>query len=233
MLLRLDELLARVLSVVDLEDTFVLVVADHGETLGERFHRLDHGAQLFDEQIRIPMILAGPGVPAVRSPTYISIVDIAPTLGALLGLPVDPSHSGRDRSEFSLEASSPEDDDEHNEALVWSAARADEGRYRDRGYELLTLHRIFSVRSSAGWKLIRYPGREGPIFELYDLRNDPGEHNDLLAAEGGSPATEHSAEKERYARRLEDWNPHLDRPIDTIEVSDELEEQLRALGYLD
>jgi arylsulfatase A-like enzyme len=86
------------------------------------------------------------------------------------------------------------------------------------------MRRIFSVRSE-GWKLIAYPAREGEIFELYDLRADPGETCDV--------ASENRAKTRELLRALDAWNGDRSRPIATVGISDELHEQLRSLGYLD
>jgi|AMFO01.1.fsa_nt_gi Arylsulfatase A and related enzymes len=69
-----------------LEDTVVVLTADHGESLGERGVWF-HDSALTDEQLRVPLAVAGPGVPAgVRQPAPVSLLGLAPTLCALLGV---------------------------------------------------------------------------------------------------------------------------------------------------
>ena len=64
----------------------VLVVGDHGEAFGEHGFKL-HGQTIFDEEIAIPFILSGPGIPAgVRDPRPAQMVDVAPTLLDLAGI---------------------------------------------------------------------------------------------------------------------------------------------------
>ncbi len=91
----MDRALGRLLGALEehqrLEDTLIVYVADHGEEL------LDHGwighastaieAKLVPEILRVPLLLAGPGVPAgeVR-PELVQQVDVLPTLLRLLGL---------------------------------------------------------------------------------------------------------------------------------------------------
>jgi arylsulfatase A-like enzyme len=71
----------------------VVVTADHGETLDERIdergYGFDHGEFLDEEQIRIPLVLAGPGVARGRSPGVVSIRDLHATLLAAAGLAGD------------------------------------------------------------------------------------------------------------------------------------------------
>ncbi len=69
------------------QDTLVVVVSDHGEEFLEHGGVL-HGRTQYEEMLRIPMIMRGPGLPAglrVRSP--VSLVDVFPTALSLLGLP--------------------------------------------------------------------------------------------------------------------------------------------------
>ena len=46
--------------------TLVVLTSDHGESLGEHDYFFDHGENLFDPSLRIPLLLAGPGVAAGR-----------------------------------------------------------------------------------------------------------------------------------------------------------------------
>jgi arylsulfatase A-like enzyme len=219
-----------VLDELDLSNTYVLILADHGETLGERFHKLDHGAQVFDEQIRIPAILSGPGLAAQRVSAPVETIDFAPTLAGLLGLKAadDVVYSGVDLSPFLSRATAPE----WQRDFVFSSARADQQRHADRGYQLVSLRRVFSVRSES-WKLILYPGKQQDYLELYDLAMDPGETVNVLTLQEGSQAASNSARSRELVMVLEQWNSRLREPIGVVDVSAELAEQLRALGYLD
>lgn len=93
------ELMAALATAGRLADTIVVLVADHGEEL------LDHGwighastaveAKLVPEVLHIPLVLAGPGIPAgVRSDTLVQQVDLLPTLLRLLDLPVPADLDG-------------------------------------------------------------------------------------------------------------------------------------------
>jgi arylsulfatase A-like enzyme len=80
------------------ERTAIAFAADHGESWGERFRdKTDvkgtyhmHGATLYDEIVEVPLILAGPGLPAGGVvPTQVGLVDLMPTLTDLGGAPMD------------------------------------------------------------------------------------------------------------------------------------------------
>lgn len=77
-----------------LEDSYVVVTADHGQSLGEDgFY--GHGRRLSDELIRIPLILSGPALTPWVSDSYVSLIDLAPTLLKLNGIDLPPMwHNG-------------------------------------------------------------------------------------------------------------------------------------------
>lgn len=74
----------------------IAVTADHGEELGER-GSWGHGHTLWPEQLRVPLILSGPGVVAGVHDKRVGTEDIAPTLASLAGVPF-PGADGTDRA---------------------------------------------------------------------------------------------------------------------------------------
>jgi len=76
--------------------TYIVVVADHGELFGEH-DDYGHGVSLYEEELKVPCVVCGPGVPAgVALPGPASIADLAPTALDLLGLPgLLPDADGR------------------------------------------------------------------------------------------------------------------------------------------
>ncbi|MCB9529123.1 MAG: sulfatase-like hydrolase/transferase, partial [Myxococcales bacterium] len=66
-------------------DTVLVVTSDHGEAFGEHGKRY-HGRQLYDESVRVPLILVAHGLPARRITTPVSTIDAAETVAHLLGL---------------------------------------------------------------------------------------------------------------------------------------------------
>ena len=68
------------------ENTIVAVLADHGESLSEH-GEFTHGVFLYDSTLRVPFLLAGPGVPKnVRVKQQARTIDLAPTLLELIGV---------------------------------------------------------------------------------------------------------------------------------------------------
>ncbi len=75
-------------------NTVVALVADHGEEFGEHGGRA-HTVTLYDEVLRVPWIVAGPGIQPQRVPGRVGLVDLAPTLLERLGQPIPPPFKGR------------------------------------------------------------------------------------------------------------------------------------------
>ena len=70
-----------------LERAFVVFTADHGENLGEAGVYLEHGPSVHDASLRVPLVIAGPGVAPGVDEGVARLEDLAPTLLALLGVP--------------------------------------------------------------------------------------------------------------------------------------------------
>ena len=78
------------------DGTLFVLTADHGESLGEHGYYFAHGWYVSDESIRVPLVLRGPGVPRGRRLRQtVSLIDVAPTLLDLLGLPPSSTMEGR------------------------------------------------------------------------------------------------------------------------------------------
>lgn len=79
------------------KNTLWIVLGDHGEALGQHEGNYGHTFFLYEENVRVPFLIAAPGAFAreQRSRTTVSLVDTAPTILDLLGLPVPPEHQGR------------------------------------------------------------------------------------------------------------------------------------------
>ncbi len=76
-------------------DLVVAVTADHGEEFGEH-GGVYHGSTLYDEQVRVPLVIAAPGLAPRQVSAPVELVDLAPTLAALVRVAPAPSMRGRD-----------------------------------------------------------------------------------------------------------------------------------------
>ena len=80
-----DAQAGRILSAIDRANTIVVVVGDHGESLGEH-GELTHGLLLYESTLHVPLIVAGWGQPTTENRQPISTADIAPMIARMCGL---------------------------------------------------------------------------------------------------------------------------------------------------
>lgn len=97
----LDAELARLLAALEAtgrsSSTFVVFTSDHGDMLWA--HGWMKKQSPYDESIRVPLVVRGPGIPAGSTDaTTFGLIDLMPTALALLGLPVPTTVEGQDRS---------------------------------------------------------------------------------------------------------------------------------------
>ena len=187
------------------ENTLVVAMADHGESLGEHDEQT-HAILIYESSLRIPLILAGPGVPSGRVvEDRVGTVDLLPTLLRLLDAPVPEDLPGRDLRP------------------AFEGPLAEQPIYSESLFGRLNC-RWSSLRgiTLGNWKLI-----QGAASELYDLSADPLETRDRSAED---------PERASRMRRLLDaalarMAPQGDtaRPV---ALSPEQEERLRSLGYV-
>ena len=154
-----DEQIGRLVSTVsartDAGRTAVVVAGDHGESLGAHGEPT-HGMLVFDPAIRVPLIVRAPGVAPAVHDTPASIIDIAPTVLALAGLPA----AGSGRNLLGPSAASGVEsyaESEYPRVAAWAPART---LVRDR------------------WKMIV---SDRPA--LFNLADDPDEQRDLSTAQ--------------------------------------------------
>ena len=193
LLRRLDELSPR---------TVVLVTADHGEGLGEHGEET-HGLFVYDSTLRVPWIMAGPGLPSGRVAGVVARgIDVAPTLLDYAGLPARPDIEGR-----SLRASA--DGRDQGDAPAYA-----ESLFPQLQYGWAPLH---------AWRTARFKFIEAPRTELYDLIGDGGETRDRAREERGRVDEMQRQLRAAMATRT---------PNAAKEMDAETAERLAALGYL-
>lgn len=159
-----DEHVARLLKRVDelygLDQTVVAIVADHGEEFGEHgFQR--HGYTLYQEAVRIPLIVHVPGHAARRVSDLVSNIDFMPTLLEVAGVPPRGLQQGRSLMPLL-----------RGESLPPRGALSEVRWHDDQDM------RCWREES---WKLHEDRSHGKERDELYDLAADPRETTNLLA----------------------------------------------------
>ncbi len=187
-----------------LDRTVVVVLGDHGESLGE--HReATHGFFVYDATIQIPLLVSGPGIAPRVVGDQVRIVDVMPTALELLGVSVPRAVQGQ--------------------SLVPLG--------RGERKELVALTESWYPRYHYGWSQLtalrdgRFKLIEAPRPELFDLQQDPGELADLSAREPARVAALRGALGELMARHTSASASRAPQAVDP-----EAEERLQALGYV-
>jgi arylsulfatase A-like enzyme len=144
--------------------TIVVVIGDHGEQFGEH-GGFDHGMNLYDEILRVPLIIHAPEGAAARIESQVRLIDVMPTLTDWLGLAMTTATQRQMQGTtlLPLLQGRPLSLDAFSET------------------SFLLQSEKCSLRTNDGWKLIYDLENLSP--ELYGLRRDPLEKHDVAAAE--------------------------------------------------
>jgi arylsulfatase A-like enzyme len=158
--------------------TLIVITADHGEELMDHgfvgHASTTHAATLYDEVIRIPLIMSLPGVlpGGVEIKEQVQQTDIMPTLLDIVGIDVPPGVQGRSLAPVSLDLA------KENESSLPVFAETVYGGFQATLEMAET--RIRCVRTDA-WKLIETDSPSGKSYQLFDLLLDPNELHNVYA----------------------------------------------------
>lgn len=185
--------------------------ADHGEELRDHgsWH---HGGTLYEEVIHVPFALRAPGLPGRRVRQTVSLLDLAPTLLALLGVDAPPGFQGRSLVPLMRGGTLPE-------APVYAETALTKQR-----------HHLVSVREGRFKYMLEVPpGRETApqiLGEfLYDLDADPGERTSRLD-------TPEAERLRRYALAYLARARSEAKETKPVDLDPATLERLKALGYV-
>ena len=192
-----------------LDDTVCVFTSDHGEEFWE--HDIHgHGESLYDDALRVPLILRYPsGVPAgSRVASSVSSIDVFPTLFELTGIPLPGQVDGR--------------------SLLGAAGgepRVVFASQRNHGRQLVSLRR-------GDLKLILDLKRDRR--QLFDIRSDPKEGHDLAEArpvEAADLEAQTRATIERNSKLFEQLVGSVSR-VTVDDIPEDERAVLEALGYM-
>jgi arylsulfatase A-like enzyme len=194
-----------------LEKTIIVITSDHGTEFFEHGDKA-HRKTLFDEVIRIPLIIRYPaGLPAgVRVQSQTRLIDVAPTLFELAGLPAADQAMGS--------------------SLVRLAAGKKPGFDNTAISELFSVGRSMRTIRTAAWKFTDHINLNRRYF--FDLTHDPGEKRlriNLAKDPGLRLLTQYRAISKELIIRRSRSSKYTDRST----IPEDVLKQLKSLGYID
>jgi choline-sulfatase len=182
-------------------ETLIVAAADHGEAFGEH-GEISHSVFTYDTTLRVPLIVAGPGVSGGRTVNdSVALIDVAPTIAARTGLARFDA-DGIDLSPALASGSLPA-------RTLYAESFAP---LLDFGWSPLRTVRY------GRWKYIA-----APKPELYDLQNDPGEMHNVVTTE--------TTRASDLARRADAVSSATLAPPNAAALDREALARLQALGY--
>jgi arylsulfatase A-like enzyme len=214
-----DDQLARLVAHIDrafgAENVLLVVVTDHGEGLMDHGW-MAHGVHLYEELVRVALVFRWPThLPAgTRAYAPVSLIDVAPTVLALVGSPSSGlAADGIDLTPL-LHGRAPE-----GSRPIFFERRLYETRDRSRVPAIGPMRAVRDGR----WKYVEAP--EQDVAELFDLTVDPGETRNVAPAERPTADRLAALLRDRYATPT---------PLPANKaVSRDDAARLRALGYVE
>jgi arylsulfatase A-like enzyme len=207
------------------DHTLVIVTADHGEELYDH-GGIGHCTTLYEELIRVPLIVLHPSGKGRRIQTQVRLIDLPPTILDFLGLPVPDHMRGN-----SLEAVLTDAGQLPQPAPAVSyttrgrkSLKTEEGRklWEQKVWDQGIVKE--SLRADNDWKIIM--GDDGNT-ELYNLKDDAKESTNLQGVERDRVTALQEKLKEELSG-LQTFIPKEEK----LELSPDARNKLKALGYL-
>jgi len=216
-----DEHIGRVLDALERSgrknETLVVFTSDHGESLGEHDYYFNHGLDLFNPSLRVPLIISFPGVlpTAERITGAVSSLDLYPTILDLAQVSFPASLQGKS---------------------TLPLVRATTARLHDQLF-FQNDHHLTAI-SNGRLKLVQYPDTKdaGTRYQLFDMYTDPTETEDRYP-EAASTIAPFQAELSSFLTRTVAWQQktsvkrHAPATEDS-ELPAETLRNLKSLGYL-
>jgi len=202
------------------EETAVIVAGDHGEEFQEHGH-LAHYPKLYDELIRVPLVIDVPDAEGDRIDGHVGLGAIPPTVADLLG--VDPPGAWEGRT---LTPSVLAGDDPDRDPIVSVAVRGEDVTAQPIPRSLADGDLLVSVRNE-DWTYIR--NTDTGASELYYRPDDPDQQEDRSvdpSALDQGVIDRFRPVAEAHASRLGNTGSSTDD-----EATGDVETRLAALGY--
>jgi len=208
-----DEQVGRLLDFIEQqglrERTLVIAIGDHGEGLNDHGEQT-HGIFIYDDTQHVPLLVAGPGVPAGKViAAQVRSIDLLPTVAEFLGLAPNPAAQG---------------------VSLWALMERGQplpGKGSNYAYiETLYPKTYMNWSELRGMRTDRWKFILAPRPELYDLERDPGEKENVIER--------HPAEADHLQKKI--WEiigpAARDQKLTFTPVNRETRQELESLGYV-
>ena len=207
-----DQQIQRLLDALPKEDTYILFVSDHGESLGEH-NNWGHTMNIYQTTMHIPLFIHGPGIEPSRVDRPVRGIDIGPTLLGLADITPSGSMNGMDITKALPAANTSRVFEFYKKIPVPGSSKP--------RFSAKIQHRTILQDK---WKLIR--NLDDNSLELYNLAEDPYEKNNIVS--------EFPEKVSDLITQLDAWD-QSNPPGQSVEneLTQEDLETLKALGYLD
>lgn len=202
------------------DNTYIIIASDHGEKMGERDGMVGHTSEMYEELIRVPLIIIGPDIQHNEINRLVSNLDIGPTIVDIIGSQPESAFMGN--SVFNSE----------------TKTGIDHGYFIEISHKksfTFDLQELVIAYRSEEWKYI-WEKKTG-LRQLYNLKNDPGEKNNVIGSAGEvekelkSILDKHL--KEIETKPLDELNGKEKSSNSADDLDEKIKKELKELGYLD
>lgn len=198
------------------DNSIIILLADHGEVFDQRnLYIWDHGHALYDEDIKIPLIISFPKKNKIKGSinAIVQSIDIMPTILDYLDIAIPQKIHGQSLMPMLKKSSSLNGD-----RYVFSELDA----YKDKRC-VMYAYRTDKLK----YILNQTTGKD----ELYDIVHDPGETYNLISLEP-QLASELRQKVLDKINNLKNFLPKSEQAPQKIQIPEEVMKQLKALGYI-
>lgn len=205
-----------------LDDTLIIFVSDHGEGFKEHGYS-GHGWFLYDEVIRVALMMHGPGIEPGRSPVLIQHVDLAPGILDYFGIPSPGTFEGKSWWKV-LKGEAPARLGVWVERRLPPISTVPDPELAEK-QEQAAVEEKWTYRTATAKFIWSSDGNH----EFYDLAHDPLEKNNLYTPSNSQAA---ALEKEGLMLREKTLKAALNPSRDLQKQDQESRDALKALGYV-
>lgn len=160
------------------DNTLVILTSDHGETFGEHNYYFQHGASLYEPNLKVPLIFKNPKlIPKNKKiKNKVQITDIMPTILDILKIPVIDSVDGTNLMPLIKDKSY------NGRGFIFAESMEDHFKGNKKVF-IKGVKGKWRTMIVGDWKIIYIPHPEKEIFELYNLKDDPKEEKNIIKEE--------------------------------------------------